>query len=103
MMGASGNTARHPYGISNRSHPCLEAAGNGAIMAGPVGTIPPKLMAVSDPPPRGGTTQPRAQGMARFVPESLAREKAKPTGYEENNHWLAARPQALRLWPVNLS
>jgi hypothetical protein len=30
----------------------------------------------------------------------LAREKAKPTGYEENNHWLAARPQALRLWPV---
>jgi hypothetical protein len=38
--------------------------------------------------------------MVRFAPESLAREKAKPTGYEENNHWLAARPQALRLWPV---
>ena len=57
-------------------------------------------MAVSGPPPRGGTTQPRAQGTVCFAPESLAREKAKPTGYEENDHWLAARPQALRPWPV---
>jgi hypothetical protein len=38
--------------------------------------------------------------MVRFAAESLAREKAKPTGYEENNHWLSARPQALRRWPV---
>ena len=49
---------------------------------------------------KNSPTQPRARGMVRFAAESLAREKAKPTGYEENNHWLAARPQALRLWPV---
>ena len=79
----------------------LEAAGDGAIMAGPVGTTPPMLDGGEmDPPPSGGATQPRAQGMASFAPESLAREKAKPTGYEENNHWLAARPQASRPWPV---
>jgi len=42
----------------------------------------------------------RAQGPVCFASESLAREKVKPTGYEKNNHWLAARPQAFSLWPV---
>jgi hypothetical protein len=52
-----------------------------------------------DPPASGGATQPRA-GHGSFCAESSAREKAKPTGYEKNNHLLAARPQTLRLWPV---
>ena len=59
-----------------------------------------RSMAVSGPTSSRSTTQPRAGPWSVFAPESLAREKAKPTGYEENNHWLAARPQALRLWPV---
>jgi hypothetical protein len=63
-----------------RQHVVLVAAGDGAIMAGPVGTTPPMLDGgewthLLD----GGTTQPRAQGVVRLVPESLAREKAKPT------------------------
>ena len=77
----------------------LGAAGDGASMADRWGPHRQLSMAVSGP-----TSLRRHHTAARrprFVwPESLAREKAKPTGYEENNHWLAARPQALRLWPV---
>ena len=81
-------------------HGMLEAAGDGAIMAGPVGPTPPMLDGGEWTHLLAEAPHSRAQGMVRSAPESSAREKAKPTGYEKNNHLLAARPQTLRLWPV---
>ena len=79
----------------------LTAASEGATLAGPVGTTPPMLDGGEwSHLLAGGTTQPRAQGEVRFAPESLARGKERPTGCEENNHWLAAESRALRLWRV---
>ena len=49
--------------IDKKSLCLLEAARDGAIMAGPVGAPPPMLDSGVAPPPRGGTPHPRAKGM----------------------------------------
>lgn len=70
-------------------------------MAGPVGTTPPMLdggewthLIVE------GATHSRARRAWFVLRQNRWRGKKRSQLAEENNRWLAARPQALRLWPV---
>ena len=73
----------------------LIAASQPAIFAGPVWATPPMLSGGTWRSSRHGPHS-RARGSGRLRQEMFgAREKTKPTGYEENTHRLPARPTAL--------